>query len=169
MWWLNRLRVLAPCKKVQTMDLTLNWQRLEDFTASAWHDILRARESVFVVEQNCAYQEADHLDAHAWHLQLRQSGALAAYARVVDVGCKDPQQPSIGRVLTLPAFRGQSLGRALMHEAIRFTELRYPHVGIQISAQAYLQHFYASLGFETVGEGYDEDGIPHIGMIKPAV
>lgn len=92
---------------------------------------------------------------------------LVAYARVVDAGRKFTQ-PSIGRVLTLPAFRGHHLGRLLMQEAIRFTETRSPHMGIAISAQAYLQRFYASLGFEAQGQGYDEDGIAHLHMYKRA-
>ena len=149
------------------MSLTFQWSRLEDFTALELHALLMARESVFVVEQRCAYQEADALDAHAWHVRVFQNGALAACARVVDAGYKFPQ-PSIGRVMTLPAFRGQRLGQALMEEAIRFTQLHHPGVGIQISAQAYLQRFYADLGFAPVGEVYDEDGIAHIDMVQPA-
>ena len=150
------------------MAYEFKWARLESLTAQELHAVLAARESVFVVEQRCAYQEAEALDAHAWHLRVFQAGALAAYARVVDPGYKYPQ-PSIGRVLTIPAFRGQGVGRALMQEAMRFTALHHPHADIQISAQAYLRGFYASLGFEAVGEGYEEDGIPHLGMVKPAI
>ena len=148
-----------PCK--------FQWSRLESLTAPELHALLAARESVFVVEQRCIYQEADALDAHAWHLRAFKDGNLAACARVVDAGHKYPE-PSIGRVMTLPAFRAQGLGHALMQEAIRFTELHHPHAGIRISAQAYLQDFYASLGFVPEGEGYDEDGIPHLEMYKPA-
>ena len=119
-----------------------------------------------MVEQRCAYQDPDGLDAHAWHLQVLQDGQLAAYARVVDAGCKYPD-PSIGRVMTVSAFRGQKVGRALMREAIRFTELHNPLANIQISAQAYLQGFYESLGFHGVGDVYDEDGIAHVQMVKP--
>ncbi len=161
------LRSHAQVKVVSVECLEFKWSRPQALTALEWHTVLMARESVFVVEQRCPYQEADHLDAHAWHLQVRKDGQLAAYARVVDAGCKYPA-PSIGRVMTLPAFRGQQLGRALMQEAIRFTQQHNPHAGIQISAQAYLQHFYAALGFVAEGAGYDEDGIPHIGMVMPA-
>lgn len=148
------------------MALAFTWSRLEDLSALALHGILRARESVFVVEQCCAYQEADHLDVHAWHLSMWVDGTWAAYARVVDPGHKYPQA-SIGRVMTLPAFRGQQLGRALMQEAIRFSEQHFPG-GIQISAQAHLQGFYGGLGFAAVGDVYDEDGIAHVTMVKPA-
>ena len=146
--------------------LTFNWARLESLTAVQWHKVLQARAEVFVVEQSCAYQDPDDLDAHAWHLQLFCGGQLAAYARVVDAGCKY-EEPSIGRVMTVPAFRGQKLGRTRMVEAIRWTQLHNPCANIQISAQAYLQRFYESIGFHGMGDVYDEDGIPHLQMLRP--
>lgn len=149
------------------MQLKFQWSRLVDFTALEFHQIIMAREAVFVVEQNCPYQETDELDLHAWHLSVLVNGELAAYARVVDPGVKD-SLPAIGRVMTLKKFRGQNIGRALMAEAIKFTEQKYPGKDIKISAQVYLQKFYASLGFDVFGEPYDEDGIPHIDMIKSA-
>ena len=148
------------------MQLEFRWSRLADFTALELHQIIMAREAVFVVEQNCPYQETDELDLHAWHLSALINGELAAYARVVDPGVKD-SLPAIGRVMTLKKFRGQKIGRALMEEAIRFTEQKYTGKDIKISAQVYLQKFYASLGFYASGEPYDEDGIRHIDMIKP--
>ncbi len=149
------------------MNLEFKWSRLEFFTAFELYEIIKARESVFVVEQNCPYQETDELDPHAWHLSVWVNGELTAYARVVDPGIKS-NQPSIGRVMTLKKFRGQKIGRALMEEAIKFTEQKYPGNDIKISAQVYLQKFYESLGFNIFGESYDEDGIPHIDMIKSA-
>jgi|TARA_R100000935_G_scaffold57767_1_gene92611 ElaA protein len=149
------------------MKLEFKWSRLESFTALELYQIIKARESVFVVEQHCPYQETDELDLHAWHLSALVNGELAAYARVVDPGIKN-SKPSIGRVMTLKKFRGQKIGRALMEEAIKFTGQKYPGKDIKISAQVYLQKFYESLGFHTAGEPYDEDGIPHIDMIKLA-
>jgi ElaA protein len=122
---------------------------------------------VFVVEQQCAYQEADGLDLHAWHLRVLLEGELAACARVVEPGRKYTE-PSIGRVMTLGKFRKLQIGRALVAEAIAFTERQWPSQGIRIGAQAHLQHFYGSLGFQTVGDVYDEDGIAHVDMVKPA-
>lgn len=147
------------------MDLTFTWNRLEDFSALALYDILRARESVFIVEQQCVYQEADGLDLKAWHLAVRTGDTLVAYARVVEPGLKY-DEPSIGRVMTLPAFRHLKVGRALVAEAIAFTEKTYPGAGIRIGAQAQLQKFYGELGFRPVGGVYDDDGIPHIDMVK---
>lgn len=150
------------------MDLVFQWKQLDDLSTRELYTIIQAREAVFVVEQACAYQEADGLDVHSWHLSVLKDGELAAYARVVEPGLKY-EQPAIGRVLTLAKFRSLKIGYALVAEAIRFTEDRYPGAGIRIGAQAHLQKFYGSLGFEPVGDVYDEDGIPHIDMIKPAV
>lgn len=147
------------------MKLEFKWSRLESFTALELYQIIKARESVFVVEQNCPYQETDELDPHAWHLSTFVNDELAAYARIVDPGIKNGQ-PSIGRVMTLKKFRGQKIGRALMEEAIKFTEQKFPANEIKISAQVYLQKFYESLGFHSSGEPYDEDGISHVDMIK---
>lgn len=149
------------------MNLEFKWSRLGSFTAFELYEIIKARESVFVVEQNCPYQETDELDPQSWHLTVLVEGELAAYARVVDPDVKD-SLPSIGRVMTLKQFREQNIGRALMVEAIKFIEQKYPGKDIKISAQVYLQKFYASLGFDVFGEPYDEDGIPHIDMIKSA-
>ncbi|MBE9099200.1 GNAT family N-acetyltransferase [Vacuolonema iberomarrocanum] len=145
---------------------TFYWSRLEDLSGREVHEIIKAREAVFIVEQNCPYQEADDYDLNAWHLVCRVDGNLAAYIRVVDPGLKYPE-PSIGRVMTVKEFRGKRLGALLMQEAIQFTENKYPLQGIQIGAQAYLRDFYTALGFHQVGEDYLEDNIPHINMVKP--
>ena len=147
------------------MQLEFKWSRLESLTSLELYEIIKAREYVFVVEQHCPYQETDDLDPHAWHLSTLVNGELAAYARVVEPGMKN-NQPSIGRVMTLKKLRGLGIGRALMEEAIKFTEQNYPENDIKISAQVYLQKFYESLGFQAFGEPYDEDGIPHLDMIK---
>lgn len=150
------------------MDLVFQWKRLDDLSTREMYTIIQAREAVFVVEQECAYQDVDGLDLDSWHLSVLKDGELAAYARVVEPGLKY-DEPSIGRVLTLTKFRSLKIGYTLVAEAIRFTEAHYPGAGIRIGAQAHLQKFYGSLGFEPVGEIYDEDGIPHIDMVKAAV
>ncbi len=149
------------------MHLNYHWNRLEAFTALEIYEVLRARESIFVVEQQCAYQDADGLDPQSWHLRVTVGSELAAYARVVDPGLKYTE-PSIGRVITLAQFRNLQIGRALVAEAIAFTEKHFPGQGIRIGAQAHLEKFYGSLGFQAAGDVYDDDGIPHIDMLKPA-
>lgn len=149
------------------MALEFKWNRMDSLSTMDLYEILKEREAVFVVEQQCAYQEVDGCDPQSWHLRVYADGALAAYARVVDPGLKY-EEPSIGRVLTLAAFRSLKIGRALVAEAIAFTEKTHPGRGIRIGAQARLEGFYASLGFRSVGEPYDEDGILHVDMVKAA-
>lgn len=149
------------------MSLDFHWARFEELSTHDFYEIARAREAVFVVEQACAYQEIDALDPRAWHLRATCDGALAAYVRVVGPGDKFAE-PSIGRVMTVKAYRGRGVGRALMAEAIRFTEQSFPGHGIRIGAQVYLTAFYESLGFEATGAPFDEDGIMHVEMVKPA-
>ncbi len=149
------------------MELSFNWSRLDALSTLALYEIMQARAAVFVVEQNCPYQDADGADLQSWHLCVRSNGELAAYARVVDPGIKY-EQPSIGRVLTLQKFRSLQIGRALVSEAIRFSDATFPDQGIKIGAQAYLQRFYESLGFQAASDLYDEDGIPHLKMVRAA-
>ncbi|WP_447553641.1 GNAT family N-acetyltransferase [Vreelandella sp. EE22] len=149
------------------MPLDFHWARFDALSTHDFYTIARAREAVFVVEQACAYQEVDALDPLAWHLRATVEGELAAYVRLVGPGDKFAE-PSIGRVMTVMAYRGREYGRALMAEAIRFTEQTFPGQGIRIGAQVYLTAFYESFGFVPIGAPFDEDGIMHIEMVKPA-
>jgi ElaA protein len=148
------------------------WARLQDLSSSELHAVLAAREAVFVVEQNCPYQDADALDNYSWHLIGTVDKALAAYLRVVDPGCKSVHpgafyaEPSIGRVLTAKDYRGLGLGMALMQEGIAGCVRLFPDQGIRISAQSYLLAFYQSFGFTAVGDEYLEDDIPHFEMLR---
>ncbi|KUJ84387.1 GNAT family N-acetyltransferase [Microbulbifer flavimaris] len=150
----------------------LNWQwsRFEDLTAQQLYTILQLRQEVFVVEQDCAYQDVDGIDQHSWHLAAwRNEGeepALLAYLRVVDPGQKYTE-PSIGRVLTAQPARGTGLGRELMSRALILCDEQFDGGAIRISAQLYLADFYSEFAFERVSEPYDEDGIPHIEMLRP--
>jgi ElaA protein len=148
------------------------WARLQDLSSIELHTVLAAREMVFVVEQNCPYQDADALDEFSWHLIGTVDKALAAYLRVVDPGYKSVHpgafyaEPSIGRVLTVKAYRGLGLGMALMQEGIAGCERLFPDQGIRISAQSYLLTFYQTLGFTAVSDEYLEDDIPHFEMLR---
>lgn len=151
------------------MTVEWKWKPFSHLSCQEIHQILRARQQVFIVEQRCIYLDADHLDTCAWHLMGsdRQEN-LVAYLRVVEPGEKY-LEPSIGRVLTCLNRRGEGMGRQLMNIGIERTRRQFPKQGIRISAQTYLQQFYCELGFETVGESYSEDGIPHIEMYRPEV
>lgn len=128
------------------------------------YGMLALRLSVFVVEQNCPYQELDGKDSQAWHVLGHQAGILVATARILAPG-DSFDGASIGRVVTHPARRGQRLGVALMEQAIHHCRVLFPDHPIEIGAQAHLADFYAGFGFEPSSERYLEDGIPHIGMV----
>ena len=148
-------------------ELHWRWCRLEGLSATELHRIHGARQQVFVLEQHCAYLDADDHDEASFHLAAwaPQQRLPLAYARVVDPGVKYPE-PSIGRVLTTTAARGTGLGRELVRRAIAHTVAAHPGQGIRISAQAHLEAFYREAGFVAVGEGYLEDDIPHIEMCR---
>lgn len=148
--------------------LSWHWHPFSAFTIETLYAVLRLRAEVFVVEQTCPYQDLDGKDARAWHLLGRapESGALWAYARVFAPGVYAAEM-AIGRVITAPAARGQGLGRPLMREAIRRGFETFGAGPCRVEAQAHLKGYYGSLGFAQVGEIYDEDGIPHMSMIRP--
>ena len=151
--------------------ITWQWSRFAELAPGDLYALLAARGEVFVVEQRCAYLDADGIDPHAWHLlgwaQSGEQRLLAAYLRLIEPGRKFAE-PSLGRVLTTPAFRRRGVGRAVMREGLRQAAALYPGCAVRISAQRYLERFYADFGFRVVSEPYDEDGIVHVDMLRPA-
>ena len=141
------------------------FKKFDQLTNKEVYKILRSRSAVFVVEQNCVYQDIDDADPQAIHQLIWKDDQLIAYARILPPGSYF-EQLSIGRILTASIIRGQKLGHLLMKEAIAYCKEQYPHQPIKLSAQQYLIEFYRSHGFETIGKGYLEDGIPHIAMIR---
>ena len=137
------------------------------------YQIMAARSAIFVVEQNCVYQDADFADFDCYHLAAWLPGndanqTLSAYVRLLPPGLKFAEA-SIGRVLTSQIARRQKLGAILMTRAVAECQALFGHAPIRISAQHYLEQFYRRMGFVTVSDVYDEDGIPHIEMLRPAV
>lgn len=130
-------------------------------TVDELYAITALRERVFVVEQNCPYLDADGLDPKCRHLWAEEAGALRAYCRIVPAGAKYAEV-AIGRVITAPEARGTGLGKELMRRGI---EACGPGP-IRIGAQAHLEKFYGELGFVRASDLYDEDGIPHIEMLR---
>jgi ElaA protein len=153
------------------MDLgqtTTTWSAFDALSGRDVHDLLALRSAIFVVEQRCLYQDVDGLDPLARHLLMRDpDGALVAYARALPPGTRFAVT-SIGRVVVRDDHRGTGLGRALMEAVLARLERDDGDVPVKLSAQAHLTRFYASLGFEAVGAPYDEDGIPHVAMLRPA-
>ncbi len=128
------------------------------------HSILALRQAVFVVEQECAYLDIDGLDPGAQHLSATEDGQLIAYLRCLSPGTVWPAA-ALGRIVVAPAARGRDLGRELVRQGLRHCLKQWPDAGIEIGAQTYLHKFYVGLGFESAGEEYIEDGIPHVHMI----
>jgi len=142
------------------------WCDFESLSVHELQAIYRARQHVFVIEQQCIYQDVDGADAVSFHLAAwgTETEMPLAYARVVSPGVKYAE-PSIGRVLTTDAARGTGLGRELVRRAIRHCGEIHPGLGIRISAQSRLERFYGEFGFIVQGERYLEDGIPHTEML----
>lgn len=145
-------------------------QPFAELSLEELYAIIQLRQQVFVVEQQCPYQDLDNKDAHAWHLCAwkKRKGArkLVAYLRLFVPGV-EAKGAVIGRVIVAEAERGSGLGQRLMQQALDWLDTRYAAAPIQLSAQLYLHDFYTALGFAAQGDPYDEDGIPHIAMVKP--
>lgn len=145
----------------------LTWSDLtvEELDVTTLHDVLALRSAVFVVEQQCAYLDVDGLDLAPCtrHVVGRLDDQIIGYARILAPDGRHAT-PRIGRVIVSGNARGRRLGRSLMEQALAVCERHWPGGGAELGAQAHLTDFYASLGFETVGEPYDEDGILHVWM-----
>lgn len=142
--------------------MKLEWQALEfrQLTVEWLYAVLRLRQQVFVVEQDCAYLDLDNLDQHAIHMLCSGDGKLLAYQRCLAPGLSYSES-SLGRIVVCPSLRGQRLGRALVQRGIEHNLSRWPGSGIRINAQAHLQPFYSEFGFLAEGDEYLEDNIPH--------
>ncbi|HFU3724666.1 TPA: GNAT family N-acetyltransferase [Streptococcus suis] len=128
------------------------------------YGILTLRVDVFVVEQACPYPEVDGKDPNCLHLLGTDEGELVAYLRILPAGLSY-DEVSIGRVVIKSRHRGKGLGRPMMEQAIHFITNEWKESQIKIGAQAHLEKFYSSLGFEPVSEVYLEDDIPHLDML----
>ena len=124
---------------------------------------LALRNEVFIIEQNCIYQDLDGNDDKALHVMMFENDDLVAYARIFDKGIKYPTA-SIGRVVVSPAKRNSNLGHLLVNAAVQGVHEHFQTEEITISAQEHLQKFYAAHGFVTTSEMYLEDDIPHVEM-----
>lgn len=148
------------------MEINFTCLSFQELSLSQLYDIMVLRQEVFVVEQDCPYLDADGKDQQSLHLMgYSNDGLLLAYARLLPKGLSYENYHAIGRVVTSPVARGQGHGRPLLEKAIFETKQSFGKGNIKLSAQAHLDKYYGSLGFEAVGEGYLEDGIPHIGMV----
>ena len=140
-------------------------KKFDEFSLKELYKILQLRAEVFVVEQNCVYQDVDGKDDKALHILGYQDHQLVAYTRCFKPGDYF-EIASIGRVIVKENFRKYGYGHEIMIASIKAIENNFHTSRIKLSAQQYLTAFYESHGFKQTGEGYLEDGIPHIAMVK---
>lgn len=141
------------------------WQKIEHISGRHMYEILRVRQDIFIVEQQCLYADADDLDFSSLHLSGRDAdGRIAVYARLCPPGSRY-DEPSIGRLLTVKKKRGSGLARHAIELCIKKAVAEWQSTQLRISAQIYLRNFYSDFGFKKISEVYDEDGIKHIDMM----
>ncbi len=145
------------------MNITV--KTFKDLNTIELYSILQLRAEVFVVEQNCVYQDLDGKDQNALHVIGTKSHKIIAYTRIFKAGLYY-DVASIGRVVVAQEERRYGYGKVIMEASIQAVKEHLKEETIKISAQEYLKNFYNDLGFKEVGDGYLEDGIPHIAMIK---
>jgi ElaA protein len=145
------------------------WRSFQELSNVEVYEVLAARQHVFVLEQQCFYNDFDGLDTSAHHLlgwdSVDGKRTLVAYLRCLAPGAKYTEM-SLGRVLTTQAARRTGAGRALLERGIEYAERQHPGHRIRIGAQQYLERFYQSFGFQTISAPYDEDGIMHVDMLR---
>ncbi|WP_216638439.1 GNAT family N-acetyltransferase [Endozoicomonas arenosclerae] len=141
------------------------WSEFKELSGQDVYSILKARQDVFIVEQNCPYHDADGVDQSSWHLMGwgKEKQDLAAYLRIIPPSSAE-DTVAIGRVITTESFRGAGLGKDLMKRAVEKSLELFPDHDLYLSGQAHLQAFYGAYGFRPEGDIYEEDGIPHIAM-----
>ena len=152
---------------------TTHWATLSDLSSYQLLLIMRARQEVFILEQQCRYLDADHYDEVAYHGIVwdhnnvdGSAPQIAAYLRVLPPDTKYDRYASFGRVLTTAPSRGSGMGKRLIGETLLFIHDRFNNPPIKISAQSYLQRFYGGFAFEVSSETYLDAGIEHVDMIR---
>lgn len=143
------------------MVLTIHKKTFSELTTAELYELLRIRTDVFVVEQNCVYQDMDYDDQQALHLWLTKDGQIVALCRVCPAGTH-MEQVSIGRVIT--TVRGKGYGKEIMLAAIEAAKKHFGATRIDLEAQEYAKGFYEQVGFRQSSETFILDGIPHIRM-----
>lgn len=148
------------------MQIQWRLKKFEALTPFELYAILQLRNEVFVVEQNCVFQDADDKDQNSYHLMGFNNDKLVAYTRLVPPG-ESYKEASIGRIVTSPSVRRSGAGKQLMEQSIDAVNKIFDVQPIKIGAQLYLKKFYESFRFEQISDVYLEDGIEHIYMIRP--
>ncbi len=138
-------------------------RRFKELTVDELYKVLALRSDVFVVEQECIYNDIDGKDLKSTHMWIQENGKIVAYIRIVDKGVSY-EEASIGRVVVAKEERGRGLAKKIVREGIKYITEGSSEKKITIGAQEYLKEFYQDLGFVEISDVYDEDGIPHLDM-----
>ena len=150
-------------RKVEPLEWSV--KSLENIPALELYAILKLRADVFIIEHDCIYPDMDDKDQHALHVVGSKNGEIIAYTRIFDRGGYF-DKASLGRVVVKESERKFKYGHELIRQSVRAIEEHFGKQPIKISAQQYLIKFYESHRFKAIGEGYLEDGIPHISMLR---
>ncbi len=145
--------------------MTIQTKSFDELSKSELYQLLQLRSEVFVVEQECAYQDVDGMDQEALHVLGTDDNELVCYTRIFPPGIYD-EYARIGRVVVRNTHRNQGLGIEIMNATMAVIKSNYGTTGMSLSAQTYLVKFYEDMGFHKTGKEYLEDGIPHVLMIK---
>lgn len=143
--------------------MNIVFKKFEDFNIYELYEVLKMRSEVFVLEQECAYQDIDGVDLNSYHLIGLEGDEISAYLRIPFKG-EVYDRTSIGRVLVAKKSRGKGYAKEILLKAIEIIKSEMNESEIKISAQGHLENFYKSLGFKTTSKPYLEDGISHIDM-----
>lgn len=149
-------------------DTTLDWREWADLSTDELYELLAFRQAIFVVEQASPYPDLDGRDGAARHLVLCREGVLIGSLRLIAPNIDNDPRARLGRVAVAEAERGKGCARLMVTEALRLAAELYPGCEIQIGAQTYLAPFYESFGFAATTSPYDDFGVPHIDMVRPA-
>lgn len=136
----------------------------QELSSETLYEILALRSAVFIVEQQCFYQDLDYKDQNAQHLLVHENNKLIGYGRILPYN--DENSMSFGRLVTALSHRRNGLGKQMMGLILNFLKNHHPKQTIKITAQHYLQNFYANYGFVVQGAPFDMDGLPHVLMVK---
>ena len=140
------------------------WHRFSTISKEQLYDVLNLRQRVFIIEQDCFYEDIDYFDQKAHHLLAYKDERLIGYARVFPPGIKY-DSASIGRIVVDIECRGKDYGKEITNQSIKYIKINFPNSNIAISAQFRLRDFYSNLGFKKKGKVYLEDDIEHIKMV----
>lgn len=138
-------------------------KKFNELTLEELYEILKLRSEVFVVEQNCIYNDIDGKDLTSSHIMIKENGKIKAYLRALQPGVSY-ENASLGRVLVSPDARGKGYAKTIVTKGVEYILNNFNTTKITIGAQEYLKNFYSEIGFKPISEVYDEDGIPHLDM-----